>query len=509
MKRKIAKLLILALILSLLAGCGIEIPRGGTPEHTAKNRTYYEIFVGSFYDSDGDGMGDLQGIISKLDYLNNPDGKDCLGVQGIWLMPIHPSPTYHKYDVTDYYAIDPAYGTMQDFEELIAEANDRDINVIIDLVLNHTSTQHPWFVAAKEEIANGAEPYYQNYYNFTDNPQSGGYYPTVGGLYYEAYFWDQMPDLNLSDENLRAEIAEIARFWLEKGAAGFRLDAVMHIFGVATEKNLEFWSWFVNVCKEIREDVFLVGEVWSNENVIMPYFETGLSLFNFPFSNHDGKINAALKSEDGDKLADEIVRYNNEIRLRNPDAFDSMFLSNHDNGRSAGFITDINKRKLAAAIYLMLPGNPFIYYGEEIGMTGSGIDENKRTAMYWSSQDTEGMTRNPIGATNDRVPEFGAAEQLQDPDSLLNYYRAILVLKSFFQDIYDGEISKVAVDNKGICAIRTGSVIVMHNLTGDAARIALPEAGLAVGGYATATGEEASIDDDTLFIPPYSTVILT
>lgn len=502
-RKYIAILLTLAIFLVSIAGCASS----GLPEHTAVSRTYYEIFVGSFFDSDGDGMGDLQGVTEKLDYLNNPDGEEMLGVQGIWLMPIHPSPTYHKYDVVDYYAIDPAYGTMEDFELLISEANDRGINIIIDLVLNHTSSQHPWFLAALNEIENGSEPYYQNFYNFSDERAGGSYYPTVGGMFYEAHFWDQMPDLNMDSPELRDEIADIAEFWLDKGVAGFRLDAVMHVYANEAQ-NREFWTWFVDMCREVREDVFLVGEVWSSEMTIMPYFETGLALFNFPFHSHDGRINRALQSGYGVGLAVEMARYDSEMRMRNPDGINCLFLSNHDTGRSAGFIAELEKQKLAAAIYLLAPGSPFIYYGEEIGMRGSGIDENKRTAMYWSAEDSTGITNNPIGATNDFVPEMGVAEQLADENSLLNYYREILKLKAHHQDIYDSPAMFIETGNDAICAVHMGGVVVMHNLTDVSVNIRVPFEGSSLAGYLSPLGESAEISGETLTIPAYSTVIL-
>ena len=517
-------------ILFLAALIAVGCAGSKTPEHTTFQRNYYQIFVGSFYDSDGDGTGDLQGIVHKLDYLNDPQGKDSLGITGIWLTPINPSPTYHKYDVTDYYSIDPAFGTMEDFELLITEANARNIDVIIDLVINHTSSLHPWFLAALEEIESGREPHYRNFYNFVEERSGSGFHPTVGGLYYEAHFWSEMPDLNMDSLPLREEIAKIARFWLEKGVAGFRLDAAMHIYN-SQRQNLDFWTWFVDTCKEInieinegifhnvdaiqnksfipKERLFLVGEVWSNEVEILPYFETGLALFNFPFSGHDGTINKALNTGNGERLASEMERYDREIRKRNPDGINCLFLSNHDTGRSAGFIPDPDKRKLAAAIYLMIPGNPFIYYGEEIGMTGSGIDENKRTAMFWSATDQAGITKNPVDATNDKTPEEGVAEQLTDPESLLNYYRAILALKATQPDIFSGEVTKIDVENTGICAIRTGNVIIMHNLTDSSIEISLSEINVSLSGFVSPTGTDASESGGTLTLPPYASAVLS
>jgi len=507
--RKLSLLLVITLIILLSVACADS----GSTGHTAVNRTYYQIFTGSFYDSDGDGIGDLQGIIHKLDYLNDPKGGDSLGINGIWLTPINPSPTYHKYDVLDYYDIDPQFGTMEDFEMLISEAGKRDINIIIDLVINHTSSRHPWFLAALDEIENGSEPHYRNFYNFVEERPGSGYYQTVGGLFYEAHFWSEMPDLNMDSELLRDEIKNIAEFWLDKGVAGFRLDAAKHIYG-STQKNLEFWTWFVDVCREIKEDVFLVAEVWSHEQEILPYFETGLALFNFPFASHDGVINRSINTGNGERLASEIERYDHEIRLKNPDGINCLFLSNHDTGRSAGFIMDPDKRKLAAAVYLLVPGCPFIYYGEEIAMTGSGIDENKRTAMLWSTTDATGIPNDPANSTNNRPPPEGVAEQLADPDSLLNYYRAILSLKARHPDIYDGDIAKIDASNEGLCVIRTGSVIVIHNLTDTEVTLQISEindnSGLSVSlsGFVSPTTDNVTSVNGTLTLPPYSSVVL-
>lgn len=189
-------------------------------------RNFYEIFVGSFYDSDGDGIGDINGVISKLDYINDGDDKTDmdLGLNGIWLMPIMPSTTYHKYDVTDYYNIDPQYGTLEEFKRLVEECHKRGIDLIIDLVFNHTSGKHPWFTEAVsylESLEEGQEPDleecpYVGYYNFTKEYNGSDAYHKVGNSkwYYEGIFWDQMPDLALGNEKVRKEIEEIAKFCL-------------------------------------------------------------------------------------------------------------------------------------------------------------------------------------------------------------------------------------------------------------------------------------------------------
>ena len=205
-------------------------------------RTWYEIFVYSFCDSDGDGVGDLQGVISKLDYLQE------LGVNGIWLMPIHPSPTYHKYDVTDYDAIDPQYGTMADFDQLMQACQARDIHVILDLVLNHTSVEHPWFQTAADYLRTlepGQEPDgnqcpYVDYYFFDQEPKTADYYPVEGTSWqYEGKFWSGMPDLNLDNPALREEIKSIMAFWMGKGVSGFRLDAAKEFFSGQPSRNIQ------------------------------------------------------------------------------------------------------------------------------------------------------------------------------------------------------------------------------------------------------------------------------
>ena len=222
-------------------------------------RNFYEIYVRSFSDSNGDGIGDLQGVISKLDYLKAPDGQDdshALGVDGIWLMPICTSPSEHKYDVTDYCEIDPTYGTMEDFEELLKKFHERGIHVIIDLVLNHTSNEHPWFIQAVKDVNNGDyDSKYAQYYNFTtepeldDNENVKGYSAVEGneeGYYYESRFVYSMPDLNLDNPDVFAEIKDIMKFWLEKGVDGFRLDACKSYFTNSMDKSIEFLSKVVD-----------------------------------------------------------------------------------------------------------------------------------------------------------------------------------------------------------------------------------------------------------------------
>ncbi len=260
-------------------------------------RTWYEIFVYSFCDSDGDGIGDLQGVISKLDYLQN------LGITGIWLMPIHPSMSYHKYNVSDYYAIDPDYGTMEDFETLLAECEKRNIRVILDLVVNHTGSDHAWFTAACEYLRTlgDAEPNmqdcpYVDYYNFTREFRTG--YTQVSGTdwYYESRFSPDMPDLNLGSEAVRAEIRDIMAYWLDLGVSGFRVDAAKEFYSGSTSKNCEVLSFLMDTARSLGPDVYLVAEVWESFTTIADYYASGItSIFNFPFGDASGKIVSVLR----------------------------------------------------------------------------------------------------------------------------------------------------------------------------------------------------------------------
>lgn len=245
--------LLLALCLLLLSACGERRREAEENVIDDKYRNWYEVFVYSYYDSDGDRIGDLAGLAEKLDYIAS------LGMNGIWLMPIMPSPSYHKYDVTDYYGIDPQYGTLEDFSALLDKAHSLGIDVIIDLVVNHTSSEHPWFLSAKADVNSE----YREYYNWSDEPRDG--YAKAGGSWYECRFVNTMPDLNLDSEAVRAEIERILRFWLEDvGVDGFRLDAVTSYYTGERERNIDFLSWLGDTARAISPDCYIVGEAWTD-----------------------------------------------------------------------------------------------------------------------------------------------------------------------------------------------------------------------------------------------------
>jgi len=481
---------------------------------------YYEIYVGSFYDSDGDGMGDIRGIIEKLDYINDgkPGSDKSLHVDGLWLMPIMPSPSYHKYDVTDYYNIDPEYGTMEDFEALIDECGKRGVKVIIDLVMNHTSIMHPWFLETVKEIKEGKEPYYQNFYNVAVEKKNSEYYfMGVSDHYYEGVFYSGMPDLNFDNEAVRDEFRRIADFWLDKGVAGFRLDAIKHIYA-SRAKSVDMIGWFIDYCKSVKPDIYIVGEVWSDDAEVMDFYKSGIpSLFNFGFAQESGYIARAVNTNTGADFASNVVRWYKLISSRNADAIDAPFISNHDNDRSAGYFKeDVAKEKMAAALLLFMPGNAFIYYGEEIGLTGKGIDENKRGPMIWSLDDMTGMAKGPSGMTQRAKPSAGVDTQLEDKDSLLRFYIEAIRLRNKYPEISRGVPSAVKlsdISDRSLAAYRVTwndkEVIVLHNLSDEEKTVKISDVTVKkLGGMLSAGGGTAKVTKDGVYMPAYSTVVI-
>jgi len=470
-------LAVLFLLLGIFSACD---SRDSLEEVQVRDhfRNVYVVFVYSFYDTTGDGVGDLQGVIRQLDYISCPEVG--LGADAIWMLPIHPAVSYHGYDVTDFMAINPLFGTLEDFDELIAAANERGVSIILDLVINHTSDRHPWFMNARYEIRHETERHYFYFYNIVQGrPPGSSWYSLMRGYYYEGFFWSGMPDLNFNNPDVKAEIEEVVRFWLDRGVHGFRLDAVKHIFPTEPENHV-FWAWFSDMVRAIDPNVFIVGEVWDNENVIMPYYGTGFnSLFNFRFEGQDGLVNQAIQSQNGNALVSQIVRTTALIQHFAPEddadilvLMDSVFLSNHDTNRSGDFLETEAQRKLAAAIYLLIPGVSYIYYGEEISMTGSGRDENKRAPMLWSMEDQTGQTRGPRDMNVRPQLAEGVAEALARPDSLLNYYRAVIAAKNRHPEIARGMPGAIGSGPASVVMYEVvfdgRRVIIAHNFSPDA-----------------------------------------
>ena len=486
-------------------------------------RTFYEIFVYSFCDSDGDGIGDLKGVISKLDYLQE------LGINGIWFMPIHPSQSYHKYDVRDYYDIDPQYGTMADFEALMAECQARDIHVITDLVLNHTGNDHEWFLTACEYLKSlpaGAEPNaeackYVEYYSFAREPGSGWHAIEGSEWYYEGMFSPHMPDLRLDNENVLNEIRDIMQFWFDKGVSGFRLDAAKEFYSGSISKNVEVLNWIQTTATELKPDAYLVAEVWEDFGVITRYYESQItSIFNFAFGNTSGKLMQVLRGAGNPNqvstFATALEKADTAYLGANPNYIDAPFLSNHDVGRIAGFCGyDPLKTKLAGAMNLFMGGCAFIYYGEEIGMPGSGNDPSKRAPFFWNDARDNGTTNPPPECEIPEEYPFGSLEaQRGDDASLYNYYRQAVAIRQALPAISHGRTTCETALNVGcVSAFRKTwndqQVIILMNIAPDAAQADLSAyADWTLGASLSADGGEIVLNGSTLELPPFGTAVL-
>lgn len=501
-------------------------------------RTYYEVFLYSYYDSNGDGIGDLRGLIEKLDYINDGDDNTDtdMGFNGIWLMPIMKSTTYHKYDVVDYYSIDEEYGTIEDFKDLIAECDKRGIKVIVDMPFNHTSDKHEWFLSALNSLKVedcGQEECsveglckkhnkYCSYYNFSQEKLSDIYCETgTEGWYYEGKFSNQMPDLNLENEELRKDLENIMQFWLDLGVGGFRMDAVGEYYSGATLKNVEVLRWITDYVKGKSEDNYIVSEIWQGFDSYSKYYDSGVdSTFDFAFAGPDGKIAKVIRQGTGKNTGrgyvDALVAVQDTIKGYNANAIDAPFYTNHDMARSAGYYqNNLEQMKFAQAMNLMMNGSTFVYYGEEIGMSGSGRDENKRAPFIWSSDNTDGMTKGPADM-EDVVSAFPSMEEQQkDASSMLNYVKAAVRLRNVFPEIARGQVEALEeVEDTSIAAMkktyRDNSCIILMNTTMEEKTVTLSKGNgyEKIVGELTVSAEEAVLDGETISLPPYAVVIL-
>ncbi|HET8859964.1 alpha-amylase family glycosyl hydrolase [Marivirga sp.] len=448
---------------------------GNTDTYWWNEAVFYEIFVRSFYDSDGDGIGDFQGLIEKLDYLNdgNPATHHDLGVNGIWLMPIHQSPSYHGYDVTDYREIESDYGTNEDFKEFIAAAHERGIKVIIDYVMNHSSSEHQWFRDSKNPTHEK-----RDWYLWSDNNPGGSgpwgqnVWHQSNGDYYYGLFWGGMPDINYETPGVKEEMFDISTFWLEEmNVDGFRLDAVKYIY--ETEEGLEdvpetfqFWKDFRAHYKSINPNSFSVGEAWSSTDKAREYVgNDGLDyVFEFDLA---GNIIAAVNNGN----ADGLVAKSQEVMGSYPYLQFGTFLTNHDMDRVMNVLnSDQAKAKQAAELLLTLPGIPYLYYGEEIGMLGQKPDEDIRLPMQWSDASNAGFTTgSPWRAPKPDYQEKNIADQQTEPQSLWTAYQEVISTRNTQKALRTGNYRTIpSSDNSIFSFIRQeneAQIIVAANLT--------------------------------------------
>ncbi|HYD53650.1 MAG TPA: alpha-amylase family glycosyl hydrolase [Gemmatimonadaceae bacterium] len=468
-----------------------------TPAALAWTRgaTCYEVFVRSFQDSDGDGVGDLRGLVSRLDYINDGDPRTTgdLGARCIWLMPIAESPSYHGYDVTDYYRVDREYGTNDDFKRLMAEAHRRGIRVLLDMVINHASSEHPWFQAALRDTTSP----YRAWFRWSREPgpknqwgNSNWHRNPHRDEYYYGFFWSGMPDLNYESPAVMEEMKRVATYWIrEMGADGFRLDAVRHLYerGTQTENVPETHGAlraFADHVRGLAPGAFTIGEVWEPLDVLMRYYPDQLDGY-FAFEVADSIVSAA-RSGSARGLFTPVLR----LQERLPAYRWSPFLRNHDQPRARTELAgDMARARVASFLLLTVPGLPFVYYGEEIGMTGAKPDERLRTPMQWTAGPGAGFTTGtPWQRRADDSLTHTVEAQERDPASLLALHRRLIHLRAEHPALQSDALTPLRASHDAVAAFvrRDGerAVLVVANL-GDAplpgVRLASPAGALPAG----------------------------
>ncbi len=409
----------------------------------SKMGSYYQIFVRSFADSNNDGIGDFKGIADNVDYIAD------LGFEGIWLMPMMQSDTYHGYDVKDYYAVEEDYGTMEDFQDMIEKCHEKGIKVIIDFVLNHTSSQNEWF---KKACAGDAT--YEKYYVWANSgdariKKSPEYWGKAGSKFYYCYFSGTMPDLNYNSPLVWDELGKVGNFWIDKGIDGFRLDGILHIFGESEGPNgenttqaisrLEMLNttWTDYAATTYNKELYVVGEVYDESaSLTVDYFKSIDSTFDFWLAK---KMLNTLKANGSLNYASDIEKQYAKYEAAASEgslgltAINAPFLTNHDQDRVATILDTPAQVRFAAEMLLTLEGNTFVYYGEELGMKGvssEGIDgyydETRRLPFVWGT-DNDYQTKWIADTFNTDVKSV--ADQKDDADSLYNTYKALLNLR--------------------------------------------------------------------------------
>ncbi|HEY6958191.1 MAG TPA: alpha-amylase family glycosyl hydrolase [Candidatus Limnocylindria bacterium] len=469
---------------------------------------FYQIYPRSFQDSNGDGIGDLPGITARLDHLNGRE--DSLGIDAIWLSPFYRSPMADfGYDVSDYRDVDPTFGTLADFDRLLSEAHRRGIRVIVDLVPNHTSDQHPWFSEARASRANAKRDWYvwadpnrrggppNNWIAIFGERRSAWTLDPATGQYYMHHFLPEQPDLNWWNEDVRRAIDDVMRFWLDRGVDGFRVD-VAHglvkdellrnnprLFARRRRKR----NWDLDEVHEIHRrwrrvldeypDRMAVGEVTTDSLARLVNYYGQDDELHMPFNFH-----FLGQPWDPDRFREVVERWE---RLLPAHAWPDYTLSNHDRPRAASRY-GIQRARVAAMMLLTLRGTPFIYYGEEIGMADVPIPRDRvvdvagrdpeRTPMQWDASPNAGFTTGepwlPIAADAVAV---NVERQRNDPGSLFSFYRQLLQVRRESPALRRGSYRSLRGATGTYVFERAAEheqVLVALNFTDASRRIALP-----------------------------------
>ena len=484
-----------------------------------KDAIFYELQVKSFYDSNGDGMGDFRGLIEKLDYLQE------LGIDCIWITPFYPSPLKDDgYDIADYYNVHPDYGTTQDFKAFVKEAHRRHMKVMTDLVLNHTSDQHPWFQEARSDPKSPRRNYYvwsdtdQRYQDariiFTDTERSNWTWDSVAKQYFWHRFFSHQPDLNFDNPRVRRSMFKVLRHWLEMGVDGFRADAVPYLFereGTNCENLPETHAYLKEVRRELDRSFpgrILLAEANQWPADVRPYFGDGDEFhmaFNFPVMP---RIYMALRREDRTPIVDIIAQLPEIpascqwcLFLRNHDELTLEMVTDEERDymyteyakdprmkinlgirRRLGPLVDNGRRRmeLLNGLLFTLPGSPIIYYGDEIGMGDNfflGDRNGVRTPMQWNGDRNAGFSRADAARLYSPViadPVYGyqainVEAQLRDPSSLLNWMKRLIRLRKNYPVFGRGATEFIhPTNNKVLVYVRKDerqTVLVVNNLS--------------------------------------------
>lgn len=480
-------------------------------EHWPRSITYH-IFVRSFCDGNGDGIGDLKGITSKWDYLHK------LGVEAILISPVFASPSYHKYDVTDYFSLSPEYGTVESFQYFIKDAHAEGFKVILDIPLNHCSNKHPWFLSASKSVNSE----YRDYFLWNEKPpvaeKSQWYLPkddkgkTIGKAYYYGYFSPEMPDWNYDNPKVVEEAKRILKFWIDNGVDGFRLDAAQHIFN-DTNKNIGFWTVISAYVKNLNKSLFLVGEVNNSFDKVAPYLKPLDACFDFNLAD---EVVRTIKTEDASGFNNKMEKIISHYSDANKEYKDAIFLTNHDQNRVMSDLdNNLAKAKLAATVLLTLPGIPYIYYGEEIGMRGMKPDEYIREPMLFYPEKEDKMRTHwekPKYSTDKTV--VPAYLQMPEDASLFNHYGNIIRIRNLSNALRFGQFEKSELCNKSVLAYyryyNQQRYLMVFNLTSTPVTLTLNEKDKDLSKMIFQTSRETFLNSNAmkLTVGPYSCIIL-
>lgn len=529
---------------------------------------FYQIYPRSFKDSNGDGVGDLRGVIDKLDYIKG--GDNSLGIDAIWFSPFYPSPQADMgYDVADYCDIDPIFGSLDDFKELVEKAHARDIKVMVDFVPNHTSNQHPWFVESQSSKDNDKNDFYVWRDAKPDGSEPNNWLSIFGGSawqwhegrqqYYLHTFLKEQPDLNWDNPEVRREMQNVLRFWLDLGVDGFRADAVRWIskdpelrddpvaehyhdkkpptqFDDLQHKYSRFWDNLFPYLRELTDivasypDRIMVFEDYPDENYSTSEQYLGFYGVNpkvsMPF-NFEG-LHAKFNAESMSTIVNEFQG------MINPDMHTPVYcFSNHDQSRIVTRFGGEKQARLIALMQLTLPGLPVIYYGDEIGMNNGpirfeeiqdksvfshGNDESvgrdpERTPMQWTAGQNAGFsTAKPWLPVNPACQNVNVESEQNEPDSFLALYRRLLTLRSRYEILRTGEYEPLSDTDNDIFAYarwigREQHVFVALNFGDTKHRVTLPHTGSVLCATHPTDYPEVT-DDGSVELRPYEGVLI-